>query len=324
MVWSFRLSPCGSGPKATVRTRAGSGHVRAACDFSHRTIVLSSAHSTVLASGPHGPHRVSVVPRARISRAPRPARTCGAPLDARNVVERLRMAGSAPAARYDRISVLATPRPRSRASWCRWRSCPWRDGDGVFFEHHVMLWKDEQTPLGGAQHRRWRQAQPRRDAVRGVYRAGTGPGPRSPGTRSRASWWCCPLHPGMELDVRERAFLVASHSITYSFVRIKGLANVLHGGGGMYMDRFVTEGAPGDVDPARKQQRLRAFARGWREDSALSPAATCYKDSSVQMNSVQPEPAHRPDGPPQHVPGGDDRSRAGSAIQSMYVHHHSE
>ena len=28
-------------------------------------------------------------------------------------------------------------------------------------------------------------------------------------------------------------------------MRIKGLANILHGGSGMYMDRFVTQGAPG-------------------------------------------------------------------------------
>src|SRR6202050_2378602 len=53
-----------------------------------------------------------------------------------------------------------------------------------------------------------------------------------------------PLHPSMELDVREHAFLVASHSITYSFERIKGMTNVLHGEG-MYLDRFVTSGEPG-------------------------------------------------------------------------------
>ena len=35
-----------------------------------------------------------------------------------------------------------------------------------------------------------------------------------------------PLHPSMELDVREHAFLAGTHSLTYSFVRIKGLANV--------------------------------------------------------------------------------------------------
>jgi hypothetical protein len=54
-----------------------------------------------------------------------------------------------------------------------------------------------------------------------------------------------PLHPSMELDVREHAFLAGTHSVSYSFVRIKGLANVLHGGSGMYMDRFVTQNEQG-------------------------------------------------------------------------------
>src|SRR5260370_11316925 len=48
-----------------------------------------------------------------------------------------------------------------------------------------------------------------------------------------------PLHPSVELDVREHAFLLASHSIGYSYVRIKGLKNILFGGQGMFMDRFV-------------------------------------------------------------------------------------
>ena len=51
----------------------------------------------------------------------------------------------------------------------------------------------------------------------------------------------------MELDVRRHAILAASHSVRYSFERIKGLANILHGGSGMYLDRFVTAGEPGIV-----------------------------------------------------------------------------
>ena len=81
-----------------------------------------------------------------------------------------------------------------------------------------------------------------------------------------------PLHPTMELDVREHAFLVASHSISYSFVRIKGLANVLHGGEGMYMDRFVTAGEAGDPAAARLRQRLRADPRATARRSWSSRA----------------------------------------------------
>ena len=45
--------------------------------------------------------------------------------------------------------------------------------------------------------------------------------------------------------MREHAFLAGTHSLTYSFVRIKGMANMMHGGEGMYMDRFVTQNEPG-------------------------------------------------------------------------------
>ena len=75
-----------------------------------------------------------------------------------------------------------------------------------------------------------------------------------------------PLHPSMEIDVREHAFLAGTHSLNYSFVRIKGLANVLHGGSGMYMDRFVTQNEPGPAAAARLRQRLPEDAAAGRED----------------------------------------------------------
>jgi uncharacterized protein (AIM24 family) len=129
-----------------------------------------------------------------------------------------------------------------------------------------------------------------------------------------------PLHPGMELDVREHAFLVASGSITYSFIRIKGLANVLHGGNGMYMDRFVTQQYPGLL---MLHGYGNVFERMLRpgEKILVEPGGFLYKDSSVQMQAVQ-----------QNLKTGLLRrglylaemtgpGRVG--IQSMYVHHHS-
>jgi uncharacterized protein (AIM24 family) len=47
----------------------------------------------------------------------------------------------------------------------------------------------------------------------------------------------------MELDVREHAFLLSSHTIEYSYTRVQGLRNILFGGQGMFMDRFVTRGS---------------------------------------------------------------------------------
>jgi uncharacterized protein (AIM24 family) len=126
-----------------------------------------------------------------------------------------------------------------------------------------------------------------------------------------------PLHPSMEIDVREHAFLAGTHSLTYSFVRIKGLANVLHGGEGMYMDRFVTANQPGLL-------LLHGYGNVFQKTLAegekilIEPGGFLYKDSSVGMNTVQ-----------QHVRTGMMRhgmylaemvgpGRVG--IQSMYVH----
>ncbi|MGH9058675.1 MAG: AIM24 family protein, partial [Acidimicrobiales bacterium] len=129
-----------------------------------------------------------------------------------------------------------------------------------------------------------------------------------------------PLRPSMELDVREHAFLVASHSISYSFVRLKGMANVMHGGG-MYLDRFVTTGEPGILllhGYGNVFQRVLAAG----EKILVEPGGFLYKDSSVQMQTVQ-----------QNVKTGLLRhgmylaemtgpGRVG--IQSMYVHHHTD
>ena len=75
-----------------------------------------------------------------------------------------------------------------------------------------------------------------------------------------------PMPANVELDVREHAFLLASHLVGYSFVRIQGLTNILHGGQGMYMDRFVTTQWPGLVSSASRQS---PFLRWVRESAAF-------------------------------------------------------
>jgi uncharacterized protein (AIM24 family) len=157
-------------------------------------------------------------------------------------------------------------------------------GDAVYFEHHVMLWKDEQTPLsalntGGGMKRSF-------GGMPHVISVAHGPGRVAFSKDAPGELVVLPLHPGMELDVREHAFLVASHTIQYSFVRIKGLANMLHGGNGMYMDRFITAGAPGVL-------MLHGFGNVFErmlqpgEKILVEPGAFLYKDASVAMNTYQ-------------------------------------
>jgi len=156
--------------------------------------------------------------------------------------------------------------------------------DGVYFEHHVLLWKDESVPLSslstGGGMKRTIGGMPHIVTVAG------GPGRIAFSRDAPGEVVVLPLHPGMEIDVREHAFLLASHSIQYSFIRIKGLANLLHGGNGMFMDRFVTAQQPGLLLLHGNGDVLQRTLRPG-EKILVEPGGFLYKDSTVGMQAVQ-------------------------------------
>jgi len=193
-------------------------------------------------------------------------------------------------------------------------------GDSVFFEHHVLLWKDEATrmsvmPLSGGVKR----------ALAGmpfIISIAHGPGRVAFSRDATGELVVLPLHPGMELDVREHAFLLASHSIDYSYLRIKGLRNILLGGQGMFMDRFITQGAPGLL---LLHGYGNVFERTLKpgESILVEPGAFLYKDSTVAMDvEVVKLTSGFFGGTGMSLARMTGPGRVG--IQSMYVHHHTE
>src|SRR5262249_45632653 len=109
-------------------------------------------------------------------------------------------------------------------------------GVPVYFEHHILLWKDPAVavgikPLQGAFKR----------MVSGMpifMTQAIGPGRIAfsrdgPGISS-------PIHlqRGQSLDVREHQFLAATDPVAYTFTRVKGVANILFGGSGFFIDTF--------------------------------------------------------------------------------------
>ena len=154
-------------------------------------------------------------------------------------------------------------------------------GNAVYFEHHVMLWKQDTVPV---------QLMPTQGPKRSFFNlphlitVATGPGRIAFSRDASGEIVVLPLHPGMELDVREHAFLLASSRITYSYVRIKGLANILHGGNGMWLDRFVTTDAPGLlVLHGYGNVFERTLAAG--ETIQVEPGAMLFKDASVTLET---------------------------------------
>ena len=246
-------------------------------------------------------------------------RSCGAPLDIRNLVSE---SGWREAPRIKDMTEF-----HFSSSTCQVEGeiVPVAEihlgaGDSVFFEHHIMLWKEDSVPLtvlqlpGGMTR-----------AFAGmpfIISVATGPGRIAFSRDATGELVVLPLHPGMEMDAREHAFLLGSHQIDYSFVRVKGFANILFGGQGMYMDRFVTRNTPGLL---MLHGYGNVFERTLKagESIMLEPGAFLYKDASVQM---QVEFQRLGSG----FFGGSNMALARMTgpgrvgIQSMYVHHHTE
>src|SRR5262249_10296421 len=139
-------------------------------------------------------------------------RACGAPLDIKNLVSE---SGWREAPRIKDMTEI-----RFGQSSCQVEGeiVPVAEinlgaGDSIFFEHHVLLWKDDNTQMsvmtlqGGVSR-----------VLAGmpfVISVATGPGRVAFSRDATGELVVLPLHPGMELDVREHAFLLASHHINY-------------------------------------------------------------------------------------------------------------
>jgi uncharacterized protein (AIM24 family) len=126
----------------------------------------------------------------------------------------------------------------------------------------------------------------------------------------------------MELDVREHSFLLCSHHVDYSYVRIKGLTNILFGGQGMFMDRFISKGQQGLlILHGYGNVFERTLKAG--ESILVEPGAFLYKDSSVTMNvQGQKLTSGFLGGVSMNLAKMTGPGRVG--IQSMYVHHHTD
>jgi uncharacterized protein (AIM24 family) len=193
-------------------------------------------------------------------------------------------------------------------------------GESIYFEHHVMLWKEDSVPLtvmqlpGGLKR-----------ALAGmpfIISVANGPGRIAFSRDATGELVVLPLHPGMELDVREHAFLLASQQIGYSYIRIKGLANILFGGQGMFMDRFVTTANSGlMILHGYGNVFERTLKAG--ESIMVEPGAFLYKDSTVTMQvELQKLTTGLFGGVAMSLAKMTGPGRVG--IQSMYVHHHTD
>jgi uncharacterized protein (AIM24 family) len=188
---------------------------------------------------------------------------------------------------------------------------------GVFFEHHVLLWKDPAVPV---------ELHPLKGGVKRVL-AGMPlllTGARGPGriafSRDGAGHvFALHMKPGHGVDVREHQWLCATDGVEYSFARVKGAANILLGGTGFFIDTFDARQREGIV-------WLHGYGNVFEltlspgEEIDIEPGGWIYKDHTVRMQTMFQKLTSGLLGSAGQIVWNRFTGPGRVALQSMYVH----
>ncbi|HEY4219818.1 MAG TPA: AIM24 family protein [Myxococcota bacterium] len=151
----------------------------------------------------------------------------------------------------------------------------------VYFEHHILLWKDPKVEIGIK-------------ALKGAFKrimAGMpilmteakGPGRIGFSRDGAGHVFALKMKKGEAVDVREHQFLAATESMDYSFTRMKGVANMLFGGTGFFIDTFAAH-ADG-VLWVHGYGNVFEVTLAEGEAIDIEPGGWVFKDRSVNMET---------------------------------------
>lgn len=152
----------------------------------------------------------------------------------------------------------------------------------VYFEHHILLWKHPGVTIG---IRPMKGAFKRMMAGMQIFTTeAQGPGQIAFSRDAAGHVFALHLKQGEEIHVREHQFLAATGNIDYTFERVRGVANMLFGGTGFFIDKFHGNKGEGIL-------WLHGYGNVFEkilapgEQIDVEPGAWLYKDPSVRMES---------------------------------------
>jgi len=158
----------------------------------------------------------------------------------------------------------------------------WLDGSiPVFFEHHVVLWKDPPLNIGV---RAMKGAFKRMVAGMPIFLTeAQGPGEIAFSRDGAGQLFALHLPAGMTVLVREHQFLAATGNLDYTFSRVKGVSNMLFGSTGFFVDRFSASHQEG-VLWLHGYGNVFEKVLGRNEQIDVEPGGWVYRDESVRMD----------------------------------------
>jgi uncharacterized protein (AIM24 family) len=155
--------------------------------------------------------------------------------------------------------------------------------DGIFFEHHTLLWKDAPLTIelkklpGGIK---------RKIAGLDFFLTMTrGPGRIAFSHDAPGKIIDHHLEPGQTLLVREHHFLAATDNLDYTFERVKGVRSMLFGGSGFFVDKFSASKGTASVWVMGNGDVYEATL-GQGEQIDIEAGSWLYRDPSVRMEAV--------------------------------------
>jgi len=150
----------------------------------------------------------------------------------------------------------------------------------VFFEHHVVLWKDPQLNIG---MKTLKGAFKRMIAGMPVFLTeAQGPGEIAFSRDGAGQIFPIHLAPGQAVEVREHQFLAATANLEYGFTRQKGVTNMLFASTGFFVDHFRAQNQEGVVWLHGYGNVFeKVLAQGEQID--VEPGGWIYRDANVKM-----------------------------------------
>jgi uncharacterized protein (AIM24 family) len=152
----------------------------------------------------------------------------------------------------------------------------------VYFEHHILLWKHPTVNVG---IRAMKGALKRMMAGIQIFVTEASGSGTIAFSRDGAGH-IVPIHlsGGQELHVREHQFVAATGNIDYTFEWVKGVANMLMGGSGVFIDKFHAPAGDG-VLWLHGYGNVFEKVLGPGESIDIEPGGWLYKDPSVRMDT---------------------------------------
>ena len=191
----------------------------------------------------------------------------------------------------------------------------------VYFEHHILLWKDPSLNVtvkampGGLK---------RMVAGMPLFMVQTEGAGRIGFSRDGAGHvFGVHMRQGEQLDVREHQWLAATASLNYTFTRLKGIANMMFSGTGIFIDTFTCE-APEGILWMHGYGNVFEMTLAPGEQIDIEPGGWIYKDPSVKMDTVLQKLSTGLFGAAGQLVVNRFTGPGRIALQSMYIHLASE